>query len=73
MIPRHHHERCTGVQYTFIGRLLQRRPTYRVLGGLLLLQLGLSGVMWLHQQQALGGEVGWAGANNKAVVLQVGW
>lgn len=57
------------MQYTFIGRLLQRRPTYRVLGGLLLLQLGVSGLLWLHQQ-AGPGEAAW-GEATKAVVLRV--
>ena len=60
----------SGVRYTFIGRLLQQRPSYRVLGGLLLVQLGLSGLMWLHQQQQTRTDGGWGGSS-KAVVLQV--
>lgn len=69
----HWPKRAAGVQYAFIGRLLERRPSYRVLGGLLLLQLAVSGASWLiaqrpglRQQLDRGG----AGPPGKAVVLQ---
>ncbi len=47
----HPHMQLLGVRYTFIGRLLERRPPYRILGGLLALQLGISGILWLRDQQ----------------------
>lgn len=39
----HWAKRLTGTRYSFIGRILEPRPHYRVLGWMILAQLGISG------------------------------
>ncbi|GAB4816692.1 hypothetical protein N2152v2_003738 [Parachlorella kessleri] len=50
-------KRVTGVRYLFAGRTFGGRPSYHVLGILLLVQLGLSGALWAGQR--LGGLPPW--------------
>lgn len=49
--------RPAGVRYLFAGRSFEGRPSYHVLGLLLLAQLGLSGALWAARSlgQAEGG------------------
>lgn len=53
-----------GVRYLFLGRALEGRPSYHVLGLLLCTQLGVSGLLWLAQRYGQGSALlrgaGWA-------------
>lgn len=56
-------KRATGVRYLFLGRALEGRPSYHVLGLLLCTQLAVSGLLWLSQRYGQGTAVlGGAGA-----------
>eukprot|EP00884_Botryococcus_braunii_P002756 jgi/Botrbrau1/12481/Bobra.0169s0028.1 len=46
-------KRVTGVRYIFIGKLLEQRPSYHVLGLLLFIQLAVSGGSWAVSQAAV--------------------
>lgn len=39
------------MRYLFLGRAFEGRPSYRVLGGLLLAQLGASALLWLLRRR----------------------
>ncbi|KAL4428030.1 hypothetical protein ABPG75_002119 [Micractinium tetrahymenae] len=59
-------KRVAGVRYLFLGRALEGRPSYHVLGLLLCTQVGVSGLLWLAQRYGQGAALlrgaGWTAA-----------
>jgi hypothetical protein len=60
--------RLTGVRRVFVGRLLEPRPHYRVLGALLLGQVAIASALWARAAVARAAGPG-AGAARHAVLL----
>lgn len=62
------------MRYLFLGHAFEGRPSYRVLGLLLLTQLGISGLLWLLRRHGgglpgLAGQAAAGGRQRHAVLL----
>lgn len=70
-------QRLTGTKYLFIGKLYERRPSYRFLGILMCIQLAVSAATWAYSRSHLSAEGSTGAARfvdqhlpKKAVVLE---